>query len=153
MPISASYPSEEHYLQLDGKGLQAPVDRLTVNFKNPFIENVLFDKVLPLFYKARVHLSLSVSEEFKGNFVLLKGLMEFHRSKHLNFEYDALRKLVQVDVEIDQLQSLQIFLQWISVSLWREIDFKKNLKTVMEFENRYKIASAEVYALIQKSVS
>ncbi|HEX6224696.1 MAG TPA: hypothetical protein VFZ52_09810 [Chryseolinea sp.] len=98
-------------------------------------------------------MSLSVSDDFKGNFVLIKGLIEFHRSKDLRFEYNFSQRLVEIDLEIDQLKSLQLFLQWISASFLREIDFKKNLKTVLEFENRYKIARAEVYALIQKPVS
>ena len=152
MAVSASHSTEDHYLRLVSKVLEGPFDSLPFNQKTVF-ENVLFDRVLPLFYKTRVHLSLSMSDDFKGNFVLIKGLIEFHRSKDLRFEYNFPRKLVEIDVEIDQLQSLQLFLQWISASFLREIDFKKNLKTVLEFENRYKIARAEVYALIQKPVS
>ena len=152
MAASASHSTEDHYLRLVSKGLEGPFDSLPFNQKTVF-ENVLFDRVLPLFYETRVHLSLSVSDDFKGNFVLIKGLIEFHRSKDLHFEYKFSQRLVQIDVEADQLQSLQLFLQWISASFLREIDFKKNLKAVLEFENRYKIARAEVYALIQKPVS
>jgi hypothetical protein len=150
MASSASRSSEAQYFQVVQSESPASQSPGTVADAS-VIENILFGRVLPLFYKSRVRVAFSLSEEFKMNFGLIKGLIEFHRSRHFLFKYNFLQRTIATDIEASKLPELKTFLQDVSVWLTREIQFKKNLKTILEFENRYKLAQAEVYALIHKS--
>lgn len=149
MAHAASLSHEEQYLQLVNKESASPGNNSSMNDGDaPVIENILFGKVSPLFYKTRVHLSLALSDEFKKNFGLIKGLIEFHRSKHFSFEYHFGSGTVETDIETSQLGELRSFLTDVSTWLKREIHFKNSLKVILEFENRYKLAKADVYALM-----
>jgi len=98
-----------------------------------------------------MHFSFSLSEEFKKNFVLIKGLIEFLRSKNFSFEYNFAQKAIETDIEVSQLEDLRAFLHDVSIWLRQEIKFKETLKVILDFENRYKVAKAEVYALLKNS--
>ena len=147
----ASLPLEEQYLQVINKESGNPSDNSSINVGGtPVVENILFGKVSPLFYKTRVHLSLALSEEFKKNFVMIKGLIEFHRSRHFSFEYSFSRKTIETDIEVTQLEDLRAFLHDVSIWLTQEIKFKETVKIILDFENQYKVASSLVYALLKK---
>ena len=93
MAQSASLPNEEQYLQVVNKGSENLSNHSLINVADSsVIENILFSKTSPLFYKTRVHFSFSLSEEFKKNFVMIKGLIEFHRSRNFSFEYNFCAK-------------------------------------------------------------
>src|SRR5688572_1035468 len=135
MAQSASRSNEEQYLQVVKRESENLSKHSVINVADPsVIENILFRKVSPLFYKTRVHLSFSLSEEFKRNFVLIKGLIEFHRSRHFSFEYNFAQKAIEADIEISQFGELQAFLHDVSIWLKREIKFKHTLKIILEFE-------------------
>jgi hypothetical protein len=152
MAQSASLPSADEYLRVVNKGSEnLSNDSLIPVADSSVIENILFDKISPLFYKRRVHFSFSLSEEFKENFVLIKGLIEFHRSRNFSFEYSFTQKVIETDVEVNELEDLRAFLHDVSIWVRQEIKFKKTLKVILDFENRYKVAKAEVYALLKNS--
>ena len=151
MAQSASLSNAEQYLQVVNIGSENFSNHSSIRVaESTVIENILFSKVSPLFYKSRVHFSFSLSEEFKKNFVLIKGLIEFHRSKNFSFEYNFEQKAIETDIEVSQLEDLQAFLNDVSVWLRQEIKFKETLKIILDFENRYKVAKAEVYALLKE---
>lgn len=153
MVHSANLSHEEQYLQVVNKESASPSNNsLIYDGGTPVVENILFSKVSPLFYKTRVHLSLVLSDEFKKNFGLIRGLIEFHRLKHFSFEYHFGQATIETDIETSHLGELQSFLTAVSIWLKREIHFKNSLKVILEFENRYKLAKTEVYALIHTAV-
>jgi hypothetical protein len=119
----------------------------------PAIQNVLFKKVSPLYYKTRVRLSFSLTDEFKSHFALVRGLIEFYRSKSFSFEYNAVQKGIETDIEASQLRNLQVFFESILSWLKKELKFKETLKVILEFENRYKLEQEEVYALFTNVTS
>ena len=145
MAHSATASSEEQYLQINYQEVKETAQQSVIINSFPSIENALFDQVSPLYYKTRVRLSFTLSEEFKKHFVLVKGLIEFHRSALFSFEYQQAYKIIETDIEVSQLDELQQFLDIILKWTNQEISFKRALKLVLEFENRYKIAKAEVY--------
>ncbi len=153
MVHSASRSHEAQYLPFINKESASASNSSLINGGGaPVVENILFSKVSPLFYKTRVHLSLALSDEFKKNFGLIRGLIEFHRLKHFSFEYHFVQRTIETDIETSQLSELQSFLSDVSIWLTREIHFKNSLKVILDFENRYKLAKAEVYALIHTAV-
>jgi hypothetical protein len=152
MAQSASLSNAEHYLQVVNKGSENPSDHSLPSVAgSSVIENILFSKASPLFYKTKVHFSFSLSEEFRKNFVMIKGLIEFHRSKNFSFEYNFAQKAIETDIEVSQVEDLRAFLHDVSIWLRQEIKFKETLKIILDFENRYKVAKAEVYALLKNS--
>ena len=148
---------ESQYLQIANEEIQIIADGFAQVLDNesssPAIENILFDKVTALYYKKRVRLSFSLSEEFKKHFVMIRGLIEFHRSKSFSFHYDGKQKAFETDVDETQLKHLQSFFNKVSSWLKEEIRFKKALKIVLEFEHRYKIEKASVYTLLRNTTS
>jgi len=136
--------TEEQYLQIANQGESNIVS--VDGSEHTAIQNHLFAKVSPLYYNARVRLSFSLSEEFKQHFVLIKGLIEFNRSKDFSFEYNRAQRTFETDVDAGQLNDLQVFFENILTWLNQELTFKSALKVVIEFENRYKKAQAEAYA-------
>lgn len=149
--------TEPQYLQIANEEIQIIADGLSPVLNNesgsPIIENILFNKVTSLYYKKRVRLSISLSDEFKKHFVMMRGLIEFHRSKSLSFYYDVKQKTFEADIDVNQLNHLQSFFNKVSLWLKEEIRFKEALKIVLEFEHRYKIESASAYALLKNSTS
>jgi len=151
MARSASLPNEEQYLQVVNKGSENLSNHSLINVTDSsVIENILFDKVSPLYYKSRVYFSFSLSDKFKKNFVMIKGLLEFHRSRQFSFEYNFSQKTIDTDIEVSQLGDLRAFLHDVSIWLTQEIKFKETLKTILDFENQYKVARSLVYALLKK---
>jgi len=151
---AANILSEQQYLQIAdeayGHAYNLSKDKSAAV---PLIQNVLFKKVSPLYYKTRVRLSFALTEEFKRHFALIKGLLEFYRLKNFSFEYNSAQKEIETDVEASQLHSLQLFFDSILNLLKKELTFKETLKTVLEFEKRYKLEQAEVYSLFTKVTS
>ena len=81
---------------------------------------------------------------------MIKGLLEFHRSRHFSFEYNFAQKTIEADIEVSQLEDLRAFLHDVSIWLTQEIKFKETLKIILDFENQYKVARSLVYALLKK---
>jgi hypothetical protein len=119
----------------------------------PKIENALFGKVSPFYYKKRVRLSLTIASEFRAQFVMIKGLIEFNRSKNLLFQYDFKQRTLEADVAVEQLEELLAFMDKVFVWLNQEIQFKRALKLVLDLENRYKVEMEGVYALLNNTMT
>ena len=152
MAQSASLPGEEQYLQVVNKGSENLSNHSLINVTDSsVIENILFSKTSPLFYKTRAYFSFSLSEEFKKNFVMIRGLIEFHRPRNFSFEYNSAQKAIETDIEVNHLEDLRVFLHDVSIWLVQEIKFKETLKIILDFEHRYKVARSEVYALLKNS--
>ena len=69
---AANILTEDQYLQIVSEAsVRSGNSSNDNNVKAPVIQNVLFDNVSPLYYKSKVRLSFSLSEEFKKHFVLI----------------------------------------------------------------------------------
>lgn len=119
--------------------------------KPAIFENILFSGVTPLYYNSRVRLSFSVADEFATKYAMIKGLIEFHRSKHFSFQYNVKQKTVEVDSDESHLPELQLFLNDVLLWLQQEIQFKNTLKAVLHFEKEYKLKSAAMYSLLKRT--
>jgi hypothetical protein len=143
--------AETQYLSIASENQNAASD-LTglseIKFKGSIIENTVFEQVAPFFYKKRVRLSLTVSGDYRTHLVMLRGLIEFNRAKHFVFDYQFQHGTIETDIDISQLADLQLFLKRTSAWLYQEIEFKQALKTVLAFENRYKLEKAGVYSAL-----
>lgn len=96
-------------------------------------------------YNDRVSLAFQLKEAFAAHFILIKGLIEFNRSKDLKFVFNRDEKSFEIDLEAAQLDTLNNFLGHIHALLQKEIQFKAVLKKVIAFENQYKALRDEVY--------
>jgi hypothetical protein len=109
------------------------------------IDNALFGNVIPFFYNDRIRLTFFISEKYKARFALVRGIVEFNRTKAFSFLYNKTEKMVECDISIDELASLQKFLQRVLQWTEQEVAFKKMLKHVIDFENQSKKVSERVY--------
>jgi hypothetical protein len=101
-------------------------------------------------YGDKVKLSFSVKETYRTHFVLIKGLLEFHRPPGFVFAYNKQEGTFEVTTSsagISQpLESLNKFLRKVAAWLDQEISFKRQLKDMMAFEREYRAKLAKVYA-------
>jgi hypothetical protein len=118
---------------------------------NNVIQDTLFDKISTFSYNKRLRLSLGIRELYKGDFVLIRGLIEFHRTRDLKFTFDKNNRSIEADIDRVQLADLQSFLIAITTWLKKEKQFRIALKIVREFENRYKLEAASVYEVMRNT--
>lgn len=155
MKTAAHVLTENQHLQIsDNKYFSDTLDDSRVNHEDvstAFIEDGLFKDVAPLYYRTRVRLSFALSEDFHAHFVMMKGLIEFYRSKGFTFQYNFKQRAIEIDIEVSQITELQQFLKKISIWLKEELRFKDALKRVLKFENQYKLERAAVYSSLRNT--
>jgi hypothetical protein len=100
------------------------------------------------YYKNRACLHFNLTTEFLPHSVLVRGLIEFTRPKHLRFIYSADRKRMEIDLEVSQFDELTQLFRTVYSELRREIQFKAALRKAIEFEREYKRESEEVYLAV-----
>ena len=115
--------------------------------------NELFGKVSPFYYNDRIRLSLRIADDYKGNFILIRGLIEFHRSRNFVFTYDREQRSVIADINADQLDQLKIFLSRILDWVRQEKQFRHALKIARQFESRYRLEQESVYQILKGTVN
>mgnify|MGYP003575347766 CR=1 FL=1 len=135
-------------LNLDSSGTAFTASQET---KPAIFENILFSGVMPLYYNSRVRLSFSIADEFTAKYAMIKGLIEFHRSKHFSFQYNVKQNTIEIDSDERQLPELQLFLNNVSLWLQQEIQFRNTLKAVLHFESEYKLKRAAMYSLLKRT--
>ncbi len=99
------------------------------------------------YYGDRLRISFRVRPQYAGHFILIKGLLEFHRSGNFAFSYRRSDASFDATINTNHAEDLSAFLKTLSGWLDQEIRYKSVLKTVLEFERSYKSRMAEVYAL------
>ena len=97
------------------------------------------------YYGNYAQLSFDVLPEFSSSYVLLKGLIEFNRSRHLRFDFNATKRNFRIELELTRMPELLTLLQRVHDQLLAELRFKAALRKTIEFEQRYKQACVEVY--------
>jgi len=112
------------------------------------IKSELFDEVVPFYYNGRIRISFSTADTYKRNFILIKGLIEFHRPKWLGFNYDKKQHGIETDIPAAQLDELATFVTMVTMWLKKEIQFQYALKRAIVFEKRYKLEGNGIYSVL-----
>lgn len=109
-----------------------------------------FESASQLQYADKVKVSFNVKDSYRAHFVLIKGLLEFHRSSSFAFTFDKKEGTFDVTTTVsgaDQpLDELGRFLKKIGTWLDQELSFRKQLKDMIAFEKEYRNRLALVYA-------
>jgi hypothetical protein len=147
---TAQLLKEEQYLTIaENDTANTNVGASEVEFSSKSITINLFKKVSTFYYRSRIRLSFSVADEHKVEFVMIRGLIEFNRSKDFTFTYYLKNHTIETDIDASHLDKLQIFLSNVSILLEQENQFKLVLKEAIAFENRYKLEREGVYAILK----
>jgi hypothetical protein len=100
-------------------------------------------------YNSRVCLNIRTDRQ-GAHFVLLKGLIEFYRSKNFVFTFDRNERSIEVDIRESEFAPLKTFLAEVNQWYQQEIRFKSALKNAISFEARYKAERESLYATLLK---
>lgn len=143
--------NEPQYLTLsDNSGtVTVPAHRLAVPID--ITRNTLFEGASSFSYNERVRFSLSIREDYKKDFVLIRGLIEFHRTRNLKFTFDKRNRSIETDIHSDKLADLHAFLVMITDWLKKEKQFRLALKIVRAFEDRHRLESESVYQVLRNA--
>jgi len=148
--------SEEQYLGLIESGIttiKAPQEESNEAAANEFFENPLFKQISSFYYHNRLRLSLTLSEQHKYDFVLIKGLIEFHRPRNLNFFYDRKNSSFETDIYEHETTELRSFLGNVAEWLKKEKQFKLALKMILDLERRYRLERDSVYQVMRNAIT
>ena len=96
-------------------------------------------------YNDKVHLSFEVIERFQPYYILIKGLIDFHRPKELFFSFDRVGSSFEVKVSNQDALKVIGFLQNVHSWLVQEVQFKTALKKVIAFEKQYNADRQALY--------
>ncbi|HTF18847.1 MAG TPA: hypothetical protein VK658_12285 [Chryseolinea sp.] len=113
-------------------------------------EGSFYQGTSQLKYGDKAKFSFAVTESYRAHFILIKGLLEFHRAPEFVFSFnkqDNTFEVTSVFAGISQpLDELNKFLKKIAVWLDQELSFKRQLKEMMAFEREYRAKLAKVYS-------
>jgi hypothetical protein len=104
------------------------------------------EQVSRLEYGDKVRYTFIVSKRFENQFALIKGLIDFHRPKHILFRFNREEKSIEVRTHLQQVDFLFGFLQKVQEWLVKEVQFKLALKKVIQFEDQYKSQRDSIYS-------
>jgi hypothetical protein len=99
-----------------------------------------------------VALNFVLSDAFAANFVLLRGLFDFHSTPEVSVFADRTNKSFRVVVNSDDATRIISHFELIFNSLLNEINFKKILKGIIELEQRIKREQDLAYASLRLAV-
>jgi hypothetical protein len=105
--------------------------------------------VSQLHYGDKVKFSYVVKDSYRSHFVLIKGLLEFHRSPAFVFSFNRQEGTFDVTLSTNRLSQpldeFNRFLRKIAAWLDQELSFKRQLKEMRAFEQEYRAKLAKVY--------
>jgi len=102
-----------------------------------------------LIYNHRVRLTTKVKLSLK-EFILFRGLIEFHRPANFFFTYDRTERTIVADFRESEFEQLKRFFHEATGWLASELGFKSALKKIMDFESRYRSERSSLYGLLLK---
>jgi hypothetical protein len=106
--------------------------------------------VSQLQYGDKVKVSYVVSDAYRSHFILIKGLLEFHRAAAYAFSFNRQDGTFEVTLSTGRLsnplEELTRFLKKINAWLDQELSFKRQLKEMRAFEQEYRAKLAAIYA-------
>lgn len=111
-----------------------------------FYAGEYFNSVSQLKYADRLKVTFEVSTDYRKQFVLIKGLLEFHRLPDFSITYDREAGTLEVTTFSSGQAELLSFLGKISGWIKQELSFRQQLKEMISFEREYRQKLAKVYA-------
>lgn len=96
-------------------------------------------------FLGKVQYTFNVSHRFVDQFALIKGLIDFHRPKDIQFRFNREEKSIQVRAHLHHVDFLVLFLHKVEEWLVSEVQFKMALKKIIQFEARYKSQRSAIY--------
>jgi hypothetical protein len=116
----------------------------------PSTDDAFYVPVSQLHYSDKVKLSFLINDTYQSHFVLIKGLLEFHRAPGYVFlfkrdeaAFEVTLPVVRLSYPLDEFAD---FLKKINIWLNQELSFKRQLKAMRAFELEYRAKRAKVYA-------
>ena len=100
------------------------------------------------YYKDRAKLHFNVTNEFLSHVVLIRGLIEFTRSKELKFTFTPDRRGIEIDLEVGQFDELTKLFRRVYSELKKEIRFRVALKRAIEVDREYQRERADIYLAV-----
>lgn len=110
-----------------------------------FTGNELHQKPTVFYYKESARLQFAVTDSLSPHFILIKGLIEFNRSREMKFTFDRDKKAFTVDLAVAQLEELNKMISRVYELVLSELRFKAALRRAIQFEARYKAEAVQVY--------
>ena len=97
-------------------------------------------------------IKFELSNDYREYFVLLRGLLEFSRPKEIMISVNSSEKTFEVYVSASQHEAVIAYLEIILEFFLKEINFKKLLKSVLQFEHTLKQRQAVLYSSLKASL-
>ena len=153
--------SEKSYINATSKasnisGLAEPDTKLITWLNGSKIVTTLNYRLISagkLFQHDRLVLKFGLTEQYTGNFVLLRGLIEFSRPKEISITSDRINKSFELELNTSETQIIQEYLEKIFKWLLKEIKFKAVLKEVIELQNRVRAEQDILYSKMKAVLS
>jgi hypothetical protein len=102
-----------------------------------------------LIYNHRVRLTTKAKLNLK-EFILLRGLIEFHRPANFFFTYDRAERTIVADFRESEFETVKEFFHDVTRWLATELRFKSALKKIIDFESLYRAERSSLYELLLK---
>ena len=135
-------PLAIHSIKEESDTLQISTEKSELSF----FEGKYFVSVSQLQYGDRLKIAFQVKEPYRRDFVLIKGLLEFHRLSDFAFSYNRNEGTLDVTLSIVKQEELLKFLKKISLWIDQELSFKHQLKEMISFEREYRKKLASIYS-------
>lgn len=141
----------ESYLNLVDHSLS--IDTPGIERKPVWHEKQLIFHVTEFRYKNRVRFILKVDGEYTTQFALIRGILEFSRSRESKVVYNSNEMAIDVDIHDSYYQMAEKLIEYVSIQTKAEIRFKRKLKEVINLEQAFKLQLDEAYKSLSLSVS
>ena len=105
-----------------------------------------------IFPTDRVLIKFELSNDYRDHFILLRGLLEFSRPKEIAISAHNSEKTFELHIRIDQAAAVRSYLEIILKLFINEINFKKALKSVLQFEHTMKQQQTKLYSNLKASL-
>jgi hypothetical protein len=102
--------------------------------------------------KDRAIIKFKLSDSYRDQFALLRGLLAFHTVKEISVVSNASERTFEVGVNKDQIKTATTHLDTIINLLNKELSFKKSLKALLKFEEATKEKQSKLYQALRDSL-
>lgn len=105
-----------------------------------------------IFQTDRVIVKFKLASADRDNFILLRGLLEFSRPKHLYVSSDNSEKIFEFNVGRNEAEAMTVYLNKILDLFVKELNFKRTLKAVLSFEQDVRAEQSRLYKELRASI-
>lgn len=102
--------------------------------------------------KDRTIIKFKLSDAYRDQFALLRGLLAFHTVKEISVVSNPSERTFEAGVNKDQITTVITHLDTIINLLNKELSFKKSLKALLKFEEATKEKQSKLYQALRDSL-